>query len=75
MGSTGEKISEQTATRDLRTMVDLGLLEAVGERRARYYLAGNDTKELREAIRAKRPPHETDDPFRIVSERRQLSLT
>lgn len=73
--TTGEEISEQTATRDLKTMVDLGLLEAVGERRARYYLAGNDTKELREAIRVKRPPRETDDPFRIVRERRQLSLT
>jgi Fic family protein len=74
-GTTGEEISDQTASRDLKAMVDLGLLEAVGERRARYYLAGDDTKELREAIRAKRPPRETDDPFRIVRERRQLSLT
>jgi Fic family protein len=72
---TGEEISDQTASRDLKAMVDLGLLEAVGERRARYYLGGDDTKGLREAIRAKRPPRETDDPFRIVRERRQLSLT
>jgi Fic family protein len=71
---TGEEISDQTASRDLKAMVDLGLLEAVGERRARYYLGGDEAKALREAIRAKRPPQETDDPFRIVHERRQLSL-
>lgn len=72
---TGEGISDQSASRDLKAMVDLGLLEAVGERRARYYLAGDDARKLREAIRAKRPPQETDDPFRIARERRQLSLT
>lgn len=72
---TGGEISDQTASRDLKAMVDLGLLRAVGERRARYYLAGDDAKALREAIRVKRPPREADDPFRIVRERRQLSLT
>ena len=72
---TGEEISDQSASRDLKAMVDLGLLVAVGERRARYYLAGDDAERLREAIRAKRPPREKDDPFRIVRERRQLSLT
>lgn len=72
---TGEEISDQTASRDLKAMVDLGLLEAIGERRARYYLGGDDAKGLREEIRARRPPRETDDPFRLVRERRQLSLT
>ncbi|HEX6688773.1 MAG TPA: Fic family protein [Solirubrobacterales bacterium] len=72
---SGDEISNQTASRDLKAMVDLGLLEAVGERRARYYLAGDDARGLREAIRSKRPPREADDPFRIVRERRQLSLT
>lgn len=72
---TGEEISDQTASRDLKAMVDLGLLEAVGERRARYYLAGDEARGLRAAIRAKRPPKETDDPFRIARERRQMSLT
>lgn len=73
--TTGDELSDQTASRDLKAMVDLGLLEAVGERRARYYLAGNDARGLRKAIRSKRPPREADDPFRIVHERRQLSLT
>jgi Fic family protein len=71
----GEEVSEQTASRDLRTMVDLGLLEAVGERRARYYLAGDEPRRVRERIRSQRPPQAADDPFHIVRERRQLSLT
>ncbi|HET7053603.1 MAG TPA: Fic family protein [Solirubrobacterales bacterium] len=75
LAMTGEEISNQSASRDLKRMVDLGLLRTVGERRARYYLAGEEPKALRESIRAKRPPRETDDPFRIVRERRQLSLT
>jgi Fic family protein len=71
----GEEISEQSASRDLRTMVDLGLLEAVGERRARYYLAGAEPRRVRDQIRAQRPPRAADDPFNVVRERRQLSLT
>ncbi len=72
---TGEEISDQSASRDLKAMVDLGLLLPVGERRARYYLAGKAARGLRAGIRAKRPPRGVDDPFRIVRERRQLSLT
>lgn len=75
LAMTGEEISDQSASRDLMRMVDLGLLRTVGERRARYYLAGDEPHALREAIRARRRPRETDDPFRIVRERRQLSLT
>lgn len=75
LATTGEEVSDQTASRDLKAMVDLGLLNAVGERRARYYLAGDEPMALREKIRAKRSPPETDDPFRIARDRRQLSLT
>jgi Fic family protein len=73
--TTGEEISRQSASRDLKAMVDLGLLEPVGERRARYYLVGDEARKLREDIRARRQPKERDDPFHIVRERRQLSLT
>src|SRR5829696_868445 len=67
----GEEISDLTASRDLKAMVDSDLLTAVGERRARYYLAGDALTRLREEIRAKRPPKSSDDPFKIVQERRQ----
>jgi Fic family protein len=70
----GEEISDLTASRDLKAMVDLGLLDAVGERRARYYLAGTRPKELRQQVRDSRPPRTSHDPFAVVQERRQLSL-
>jgi Fic family protein len=72
--ATGEEISDLTASRDLKAMVDAGLLEAVGERKARYYLAAEVLTRLREEIRSKRPPESADDPFVLVRERRQLKL-
>jgi Fic family protein len=71
----GEEISDLTATRDLKAMVDADLLEAVGERRGRYYIASDDLLAVRRRIRSERPPRETSDPFQIVRERRQLTLT
>ncbi|HEX3041072.1 MAG TPA: Fic family protein [Solirubrobacterales bacterium] len=71
----GEEISDLTASRDLKAMVDTGLLDAVGERRGRYYLAGATLTRLREQVRSDRPPKSSDDPFAIVRERRQLKLT
>lgn len=70
----GEEISDLTASRDLKAMVEADLLHAVGERRARYYLAGDTLAALREQVRAKRPPKSADDPFRIARESRQLKL-
>lgn len=72
--AVGEEISDLTASRDLKAMVDHGLLEPVGERRARYYLAGDDLTELRTRVRSARAPQVDDDPFRIVRDRRQLKL-
>jgi Fic family protein len=71
----GEEISEQTASRDLRALVDRTLLEAVGERRSRYYLASDETTKLRQQVRATKPSKTANDPFAIVRDRRQLSLT
>jgi Fic family protein len=73
--AVGEEISEQSASRDLKAMVDFGLLQAVGERRARYYLAGDEPRQVRDEIRARRPPEAADDPFDVVREQRQLSLS
>lgn len=73
-GVLGEEISEQTASRDLMAMVDRGLLDPVGERRARYYLGSSETRRRWSEIRSQRPRQETDDPFAVVREQRQLSL-
>jgi Fic family protein len=51
-------VSERVATSDLRRLVDLGFLEAVGERRGRYYRA---TEGLRSLAERKRP--RIPDPF------------
>lgn len=72
--AVGEPISDLTATRDLKAMVDNRLIEAIGERRGRYYLAGGTLTSLREEIRAGRPPKLADDPFDIARDRRQLKL-
>jgi len=71
---TGDEISDQTATRDLQAMVDHGLLTPVGERRARYYVAGAEPAKLRRQIVEARPPATAEDPFEIVRSRRQLRL-
>jgi Fic family protein len=73
--AVGEEISDLKASRDLRAMVDRDLLQAVGERRARYYLAGAPLRDLHERIRDERPAKAEDDPFEIVRDRRQLKLT
>jgi hypothetical protein len=56
-------------------MVNAGMLTAVGERRGRYYLAGDEVMELRARVRAGRSPKVVEDPFTLVRERRQLKLT
>jgi Fic family protein len=68
----GEEISDLKASRDLKAMVESELVEAVGERRGRYYLAADPLHELRRAVRADRPAKAHDDPFEVVRERRQL---
>ena len=53
-------VSSLVASRDLKTLVEAGMLEAVGERRGRYYVASP-------ALRAIRAPHarskRVPDPF------------
>ena len=59
----GEAITEATATRDLRQMVNAGLLVARGEKRGRYYIAGGPLREVRAAAIAERDPTMFSDPF------------
>ncbi len=40
------EVSERVATADLKKLTDLGVLEAIGERRGRYYLATNVLRSL-----------------------------
>jgi len=61
--SEGEEITEQTASRDLKALVDSGLLLAVGEKRARIYRSGEQLRQVWTDMRRQRPHREADDPF------------
>jgi Fic family protein len=60
---TAAEISDPLASRDLRAMVDAGLLVPHGERRGRHYVAGTWLVQARAATRAKKV---TTDPFTDV---------
>lgn len=54
------EISNNLASRDLKSLVDAGLLQAKGEKRGRDYVATNEIRAVREAFRLAKG---TDDPF------------
>jgi Fic family protein len=58
-----EPISEQTASRDLQRLVEVGLLRPVGEKRARYYAGSPELMQLRRDIISSRDPRDESDPF------------
>ena len=53
--SQGEEITENTASRDLRAMVEAGVLEPRGERRGRLYVAGIPLIDAWRDVRSLRP--------------------
>lgn len=60
------ELEERTATRDLGKLVDLGLLEARGQTRGRYYVGGSDLMAIQTDLRASRPA--IADPFPTLGE-------
>lgn len=62
------EVSPNLATRDLKVLVDLQLLEAHGEKRGRVYRRGGKLTELR---RATRLPRIFDDPYDVVRRKDQ----
>jgi len=58
-------ISEQSATRDLRDLVQRGLLVAQGERRGRRYIGAEAIREVWQTIRAGHPARDNSDPFAV----------
>jgi len=65
------EISGTVASRDLKTLCDHKLLDAVGDKRGRYYTAGQPLIELRHKIHDK---SKAEDPYQIIAERAQPSL-
>ena len=59
----GNEISDQVASRDLKSLVDAGLLQAHGEKRGRFYSAADSVRAARVEVRARRSPTDNGDPF------------
>lgn len=72
--SDGAEITELTATRDLKAMVDAGLLLAHGERRGRRYSASDSLIGVGREVRAARPPRSEIDPFAVPPEQLVLDV-
>lgn len=70
--TAGEEISSLTASRDLRALVDAGLLRPIGQTRGRFYLGVDSVIDEHRRIKATREPKETSNPFEIAS--RQTNL-
>jgi Fic family protein len=68
------EVSQNLASRDLANLCEVGLLEAHGERRGRFYTAGAPLREIRARTREQRFP--IPDPFSTeqVVDLSQLSL-
>jgi Fic family protein len=58
-----EEITEATAGRDLRALVEADLLQATGEKRGRHYVARSELREIRERVVKSRTPRDDADPF------------
>ncbi len=63
------EVNELTASRDLKRLCDLDLLEPHGERRGRTYDAGVELKELRKSARQDQP---YIDPYDLMAKRENL---
>jgi Fic family protein len=61
--ASGEEISNQSATTDLRHMVDAGLLTKHGAKRGTYYVASEELARFHARLRRERPPITTEHLF------------
>lgn len=61
--TTGDEISDNTATNDLAAMVSAGLLAPLGQRRTRTYEATDELRSVWQGIRGQRPPLAATDPY------------
>lgn len=70
----GEELSDLTASRDLKAIVDAKLFKPVGQNRGRYYVAQPELRGIHERIHATRAPKESDDPFQVALGQLQLAM-
>jgi Fic family protein len=61
--ATGEPLTADTASRDLKACSNAGLLVPLGEKRGRYYRAASVLAEVWLEIRRQRPTRSEEDPY------------
>lgn len=69
----GENVSLQTASGDLKAMVDAGLLKQLGKNRGAHYVASDRLRDVQERARSNREPIDTSKLF--VPDTGQTELT
>jgi Fic family protein len=74
LDGTGEQITDSTATRDLRALVQADLLQPQGEKRGRRYLPTDELRAVWDAIRSMRPPRQDEDPYERAGQPRLPGL-
>ena len=65
----GDPISDLTASRDLKAMVDAGVLEPRGAGRGRAYYGSEQLRSLWHEIQTARPSRTHDDPYKTLVQR------
>jgi Fic family protein len=68
------EVSELVASRDLRSIVEAGLLEPQGEGRGRFYLRTQSLVEVDRAAREARSPRAVEDPYDLARQAVQPNL-
>jgi Fic family protein len=56
-------LSDHLASRDLKSLVDAGLLIPDGQKRGRFYMAGPEVQEIQKSVQDKYPRSPAPDPF------------
>jgi Fic family protein len=68
-----DDVSEQMASRDLRALVEAGMLVAQGEKRGRFYTAARPIRDLAKEIRSSSVARDNTDPFVVFEDRQKAA--
>ncbi len=71
----GDEIPPLTATRDLKALVDAGILVPSGERRARMYVGSDRIRGIWQGVTASRRPRAEEDPFDLAPDQLRFDAT
>ena len=71
----GERVPELTASRDLRALVNAGLVAPLLDTRGRFSFGIEELKALWTEVRSRHPREEDFDPFQVVEARHAQGIS